>query len=87
MNPGSLGAQAGLRLGDKVLEVCGTAVSGLDEFFAALRSARKESTVELTVERQDAELLKEMLNNADVQREDVGVRAVDIAVGVPVASA
>ena len=50
------GAKIGLRAGDVILEIDGTAVSGMDEFKKAVSTAKKNKVVRLMIQRGSAKI-------------------------------
>ena len=50
------GAKIGLRAGDVILEIDGTAVSGMDEFKMAVSTAKKNKVIRLMIQRGSAKI-------------------------------
>lgn len=50
------GAKIGLRAGDVILEIDGTAVSGMDEFKKAVTTAKKNKVIRLMIQRGSAKI-------------------------------
>jgi len=50
------GAKIGLRAGDVILEIDGTAVSGMDEFKKAVSTAKKNKVIRLMIQRGSAKI-------------------------------
>jgi S1-C subfamily serine protease len=68
VEPDSPADKGGLARGDIIIEIEGRDIRGVEDVFAAVRSARVGDAVSVTVVRQDTERVFEVVLGSDAER-------------------